>query len=109
MVLCPACRQEVAGLPRGFVTVTGTFTDAHLEEIRTLLQNEAARAAEDNPLARVTHWEYHPEGGLSVATTTEHLAQRLGHALEKAYGGKVHYGFSHENKFTRVEWWRDIA
>lgn len=109
MVLCPACRQEVAGLPRGFVTITGTFTEEHLDEIRRLLRNEALRAADDNPMARITHWEYDPVKGLSVATTTEHLAQRLGHALEKAYGGEVHYGFSHENKFTRVDWWRDSA
>jgi len=30
---------------------------------------------------------------LSLSTTTELLAQRLGHALEKAFQGEVHYGF----------------
>ena len=30
---------------------------------------------------------------LTVTTTTEHLAQRLGGALEKAFGGNTHYEF----------------
>jgi hypothetical protein len=42
-----------------------------------------------------------------VTTTNEHLAMRLGHALENAFAGKVRYGFSHENKLVRVRWHRD--
>jgi hypothetical protein len=44
---------------------------------------------------------------LVISTTTEHLAQRLGHALEKAFDGEVRYHFSHENKLARVYWHRD--
>jgi hypothetical protein len=44
---------------------------------------------------------------LTVTTTTEHLAQRLGGMLEKAFGGEVRYDFSHENKLARVSWHRD--
>jgi hypothetical protein len=47
------------------------------------------------------------EGRLIVTTTTEHLAQRLGHALQKAYRGHVRFDFSHENKFARVYWHRN--
>jgi hypothetical protein len=73
-----------------------------------LLKNEAARAAEDNPLGRIMKWEKQEKGlGLLVSTTTERLAQRLGHALEKAYGGDVKYDFSHENKLARVYWRRE--
>lgn len=39
--------------------------------------------------------------------TTEHLAIRLGHALEKAYDGPVLYGISHETKLAHVWWHRD--
>jgi len=35
------------------------------------------------------------------------LAQRLGHALEKAFGGSADYDFSHENKLARVNWQRN--
>ena len=52
-------------------------------------------------------WERSDIDTLVLATTTEHLAKRLGQALEKAYSGKVHYDFSHENKLARVRWHRD--
>ena len=72
-----------------------------------LLQNEAERTAEDNPLAHIMLWKEDGDGKLTLATTTEHLAQRLGHALEKAFDGEVAYDFSHENKLARVTWRRN--
>ena len=107
MTVCPACKQESTGEPRGFVFLDGDFVAAHLAEIENLLRNEAARAAEDNPLARVLEWKQGGGHKLTVTTTTEHLAQRLGHALEKAFDGTVQYDFSHENKLARVNWLRD--
>jgi hypothetical protein len=94
-------------VPSGFVYVYGGFFATHCDEIEQLLRNEAARAAEDNPLARIMEWERPDIDTLVLATTTEHLAKRLGQALEKAFKGKVHYDFSHENKLARVRWHRD--
>lgn len=105
-IVCPACQRQRNGVPSGFVTLKGAFVKAHQDEITHLLENEAARAAEDNPLARIMEWQTGEKAVLTVTTTTEHLAQRLGHALEKAYGGKVRYDFSHENKLARVSWQR---
>lgn len=107
MTICPACKQKSSGEPRGFVSLNGAFLSAHLDEIKQLLRNEAERAAEDNPLARILEWTNGEAQKLTVSTTTEHLAQRLGHALEKAFGGKTQYDFSHENKLARVRWQRD--
>lgn len=104
---CPACKQQRSGEPRGFVFLDGDFFSAHGEEIEQLLQNEAQRAATDNPLARTMEFKRGEGHKLTVTTTTEHLAQRLGHALEKAFGGSVRYDFSHENKLARVSWRRD--
>lgn len=106
-ILCPACLQIRSGEPRGFVYLDGAFFVIHHEEIEQLLRNEAGRAAQDNPLARIM--ELKPGDGhqLTVSTTTEHLAQRLGHALEDAFGGNTHYDFSHENKLARVNWLRE--
>ena len=106
-VVCPACKQQQNGAPGGFVYLGGAFLAAHLEEIEKLLLNEAERASEDNPLARIMSWEKNETGRLTLATTTELLAQRLGRALEKAFGGSVRYDFSHENKLARVTWHRD--
>jgi hypothetical protein len=52
-------------------------------------------------------WETDKKGRPAFATTTEHSAERLGHALEKAFKGKVRYDFSHENKLAHVYWRRD--
>lgn len=104
-VVCPACERQRNGVPSGFVYVEGKFYASHQGEIKRLLENEAARAAEDNPLARIMDWLTDAEGRLTVSTTTEHLAQRLGHALSKAFHGKARYGFSHRNKLSRV-WWK---
>jgi hypothetical protein len=104
--ICPACRQIESGLPGGFVTIDGAFFVQHRQEIEVLVKNEADRAALDNPLGRVMS-RTREKGRLHLTTTTEHLAQRLGHALEKAFGGTVRYDFSHENKVARVYWHRD--
>ena len=104
---CPACVQTHGGAPGGYVYLEGAFLVAHRDDIKRLLRNEAERAAEDNPLARIMLWKADGDGKLTLLTTTEHLAQRLGHALEKAYDGKVVYDFSHENKLARVTWKRD--
>ena len=106
-VVCPACERQRNGVASGFVYLQGKFFAAHRDEIMRLLENEAQRAAEDNPLARVMTWEADKQGQVMVTTTTEHLAQRLGHALSKAFRGKARYGFSHRNKLARVWWERD--
>lgn len=107
VTVCPACVQQRTGEPRGFVYLDGAFFVTHQEEIEQLVSNEAERAAEDNPLARILEWKRGDDHKLTVTTTTEHLAQRLGHALEKAFKGDAHYDFSHENKLARVSWQRE--
>jgi hypothetical protein len=94
------------GVAGGLVYVKGEFSIKHRAEIKRLLKNEAERDARDNPLARIMSWE-DTDSQLVIKTTTEHLAQRLGHALEKAFDGNVRYDFSHENKFARVYWERN--
>lgn len=107
ITMCPACKKIKTALPAGFLFVFGDFLACHRQEIEHLLDNESARAAVDNPTARIMERRVDQKGRLVTATTTEHLAQRLGHALEKAFGGKVRYDFSHENKLARVYWHRD--
>jgi hypothetical protein len=107
MTVCPACEAIRDQTPSGYVHLEGVFLKSHLEEIEKLLRNEAGRAEEDNPLARIIKWEKDKRGRLTVTTTTEHLAQRLGNALEKAFDGKARYDFSHENKLAHVYWRRD--
>jgi hypothetical protein len=105
--ICSSCRRRRSGVPHGYVHVDGEFFPMHAADIEHLLHNEVDRAREDNPLQQVLGWEELDGGGLLITTSTEHLAQRLGHALEKAYDGDVRYGFSHENKLAHVWWHRE--
>ena len=107
ITVCPACKQKHAGIAAGFVYISGDFLPSHRPEIEHLLVNEAERASVDNPLGQIMGRETDEEGRLVISTTTEHLAQRLGHALEKAFDGAIRYDFSHENKLARVYWHRD--
>jgi hypothetical protein len=107
IVICPACKRERDGIPSGYLHLEGEFLSEHRDEIERLIDNEAARASEDNPLARIMRWERDDAGRLMVLTTTEHLALRLGRALKKAFDGKVRNDFSHENKLAHIWWKRD--
>lgn len=105
--LCRACAMQARGLAGGYLTVTGAFFAAHRAEVERLLLNEGARAGEDNPLGRIIKWDRSQPDVLTLTTSTEHMVERLGHALNRAYGGDVDYGFSHGNKFARGTWRRD--
>lgn len=105
-VECPACKQIREGIFEGTLDISGAFYAAHRDEIDHLLKNEADDAYRDNPLSRIIRRE-EKDGGLYIETTTDELARRLGHVLEKAYHGKLEHVFSHENKVVRLHWSRD--
>lgn len=104
--MCDACRMVADGTFRGELRVSGDFFGAHRDEVEHLLRNEVARGLADNPLARIVRWTPRGKKGLTVTTTTEHLAKKLGRVLKRAFDGTVHYEFSHENKFAHVTWER---
>ncbi len=103
---CPACTQIREGIVGGYFVLTGKFLVKHRDEINGLITNEEHEAYRDNPLSRIME-RRDDNGELIVETTTEHLAQRLGHAVKKAYDGEIEYDFSHENKVLRVHWERN--
>lgn len=106
LTICPACRMTGEGRFAGEVRISGAFVTNHRAEVERLIRNEAGRAADDNPLGRIVSLDRAPDR-LTVRTTTEHLAKRIGHALQKAFHGTVRYRFSHENKFAHVIWSRE--
>ncbi|MEZ5320215.1 MAG: BCAM0308 family protein [Vicinamibacterales bacterium] len=106
-VVCPACRQIASGLPNGHLRLGGAWLAGHRDEVERLIHNEAERASADNPMARLMSWSEPEPGVLEVTTTTVHLVERLGHAVQRAFGGTVDYGFSHANQLARATWRRD--
>jgi len=105
-VLCPACQKVRDRVPGGVVHLAGAFLASHEEEILNLIHNEGNRAMEVNPLERIMDVEK-TNHGIDILTTNEKLAQRIGRALHKAYGGSVSYRWSEDNKLARVTWQRE--
>ena len=104
--VCSSCRRRRTGVPHGYVHIDGEFLPRHRGAMEQLLHNEVERAHQDNPLDQVLGWENLDGGGLLITTATGDLAERLGSALEKAYDGAIHHGFSHENKLAHIWWHR---
>jgi hypothetical protein len=100
--VCPACNKIRDQFPNGELRMLGV-AKREVGELFRLLRNEERRAREKNPLERIMR-VITENNNLTVETTTEKLAQRLGRCLRKARGGKVLYNWSHNNKFARVLW-----
>ena len=61
------------------------------------------KARTKNPLARIM--EIRQEGSaLTISTTDEKLAQKLGKDIYKAHSGKLEYQWRREESFVRVNW-----
>jgi NMD protein affecting ribosome stability and mRNA decay len=105
-VTCPGCQKVQDHYYEGVLTLEGEFLTRHKDEIVTLINREAEKVSQKNPLDRVIQMV--PEGNdrLIVETTTEKLAQRLGKAVYRAYKGSLDFRWSHMNKFVRVYWSR---
>jgi hypothetical protein len=103
---CPACQKLHDRQPGGIVTLTSDFIPQHREEILNLIRNEDARARNVNPLERVMEVQEDGENQLVVTTTNEKLAQRLGRAVFRAYGGNVQYQWMGDSKQARIYWTR---
>ncbi|MBT1071302.1 BCAM0308 family protein [Pelotalea chapellei] len=102
-VLCPACHRMQDNNPAGIVTYSGEYLHDHEREILSTIKNTEERARIKNPLARIM--EIKQEGGsMTVSTTDDKLAQKLGRDIYKAYSGSLEYQWSRENRFVRVNW-----
>jgi NMD protein affecting ribosome stability and mRNA decay len=104
-VLCPACQKISDNYAQGEVVLRGAFLETHHDEIMNLISNEEERAKGLNPLERIVRVTA-SAGALTVTTTNEKLAQRIGRALQKAYQGEVSYRWSEDTKYAHVEWAR---
>jgi hypothetical protein len=102
---CPACRRMEDSMPAGIATFSGDYFRQHEVEILDIIKNAEISSKAKNPLGRVM--EITQEGNvLSVSTTEEKLAQKLGKEVFKAHKGELHYQWSHDQDLVRVKWER---
>ncbi len=104
-ILCPGCRKATDRYAMGYVYLSGAFFEKHRDEIMRLIQNEYERARENNPLHQIITM-YEEDGRTVIETTTDHLAQRLGRAVYKAYKGNLTFRWSEGDKLVRIYWER---
>lgn len=105
-VVCPACRRAADAYPGGVLYLSGAFLDAHRDQVLRTVRNEEEAALARNPLDRIMVIDQ-ADGRVTVTTTSEKLAQRLGKAVCKSCGGDLDIRFSHQGKLVRVYWRRD--
>jgi len=103
---CPACRREIDRIPGGVIRLSGGYLTEHSEEILNIVRNQAASAAENRPLQRIM-WIEEGEETTEIATTSGHLATRIGKAIEGACKGSLTIKRGHEDQLTRVYWERE--
>jgi NMD protein affecting ribosome stability and mRNA decay len=104
-VTCPACQRMEDHNPAGVLTLSGSYLSGHKDEILNGIRHTEAESREKNPLGRIM--EIREEGeSITVTTTEEKLAQKLGREVFKSQRGELHYNWSHGNAQVRVNWMR---
>lgn len=103
---CPACHRSNDRFPAGEITLGGTFFAAHRDEVLALVRNAQEEQSTEHPLSRIIDI-VEGAGTATVTTTDIHLPRRVGHALERAFKGKVDMQYNEEEYFVRVRWQRN--
>ena len=104
--LCPACVQIRNGQVGGLVQFSGSFTDAHRQEILNRIHNVERLTQEERPLERIMSLKENREG-IFVSATTEHLVARIGKSIQRDFGGTLSLRYAPEDKFAFAHWHRD--
>lgn len=104
--VCPACQQVARGEFFGRVIVRGAFAESHEDEILRRIANVAERAGFTQPERRLVDIR-RPGGGLEVLTTSQKLAHRIVHELEKAFRGRATYAWSDRDGRLLATWERE--
>jgi NMD protein affecting ribosome stability and mRNA decay len=105
-LVCPACRRVRDRYPAGEITVRGGFFVEHADEVLQLVRNTEDAERSAHPLQRII--AIARKGGNAIVTTTDlHVARRIGHALEDAWGGKLATHYDEGGYFIRITWERN--
>jgi NMD protein affecting ribosome stability and mRNA decay len=105
-MICPACRRIEDKYEGGVVRLEGEFLEKHKDEIINLIRNIERNEMAFRPLERIIEIK-EEDGGLTITTTYEHLARRIGEAVHRAYKGDLKMQYPEGWKYIRVFWRRD--
>jgi NMD protein affecting ribosome stability and mRNA decay len=100
---CPACEQTRLATGLGRLLLRGNHALNQEEGIRRRIANVTARAMRTQPERRVSSIERRGDV-IEVLTTSQKLAHRLAHEIQKAFGGRVTYAWSDDGSLFAT--WR---
>lgn len=104
--LCPACRRETDRYPGGIVYLSGAYLRAKEGEIMNIVKNQEEQAKAKRPLQRIM-WVERRDEGIEIATTNQHLARRIGRAVNSAHAGDLVIKQKAGENFVRIYWERE--
>jgi hypothetical protein len=105
--LCPACLQIRDGHTGGVVELDGSFTVSHRQELLNRIRNVEKQTLSERPLERIISIK-ESKTRIFVSATTEHLAARIGKAIQRDFGGTLDLRYAPEDKFASARWYRDL-
>lgn len=103
---CSACQRIADDYPAGELTLTGSFANAHRQEILNLVRNIEKTENGEHPMNRIMRIR-EDDDGLLITTTDIHLPKRIGRALQRAWEGELDIHFDEAGYYTRISWQRN--
>jgi NMD protein affecting ribosome stability and mRNA decay len=91
-VECPGCAQAASGKYYGQVLITLADAD-NRDALLARIANVESRALATQPERRIVARNWEGET-LEVLTTSQKLAHRIAHEIEKVFGGKARFSWS---------------
>jgi hypothetical protein len=100
--VCPACQRIRDRYPAGELRLEGEFGERKTEILQLVHNQEAAEKA-DHPLERLMEIRVE-QSAISITTTGNHLARRIGEALRRTWHEHVEIRYAKEDNLVRVTW-----
>lgn len=100
--------HRLGNATNGVVEVRGGFYEAHREEILHLLERTVEIIQASHPFEKIISRSENGER-LILEVTSAKLAERLGHTLDRAFGGKTIYEMLGDTGQARIYWEREAA
>ncbi|HVN25443.1 MAG TPA: BCAM0308 family protein [Syntrophorhabdales bacterium] len=107
-MVCPACRRIEDKFEGGVVTLAGDFLLQHKSDIMNIIANTQKAEQTSRPLERIISL-IDTGTKIEIRTTYEHIARRIGEAVNKAYKGELSVQYPEGEKYARIFWRRGEA
>jgi NMD protein affecting ribosome stability and mRNA decay len=100
---CPACRRIADRNPAGIIALSGAYLEQNWSEIQNLIRRVEEQSVSKSPLGRIMAVEQ-GKTGITITTTEDKMAQKIGREIFRAHKGELIYSWSHDQQLVRVTW-----